>query len=142
VFNHPPQFSRAKYSLRGKPDAAGRLTIIYQTCGHMHDSRDAALACDFGGEFLYERRAETFEQLSQADQNRNAKWSQDDAKAVVTQAIAPLEPTERRARPLYKVTARGGRFDIYMIHAGHLCGEYEAAIREAFGARMGSFRCE
>lgn len=141
MFKHPPQFSRAKSSLHGKPDATGRLTIIYQTCGHMHDSREEALACDFGGEFLYERRAETFEQLSQAEQNRSAEWTEEFAQRVVAQAIADVEPDER-SQPGWRVDKRGSRFDVHLIQAEPLCDEYEATIRKVLGARLGSFQCE
>jgi hypothetical protein len=140
VFNHPPQFSRAKHFLQGKPDATGRLTIIYQTCGHMHDSRDAALACDFGGEFLYERRAETFEQLSEADQHRNEEWSYEFAEATLARAFSDVEPDEP-FQPGWSMTKRGNRFDVLIGGDNHLYDEYEAAIRKAFGSRLGTIRC-
>lgn len=144
MFNRAKEYQRAWYQTGsgvGETSALGTVQIIFQTCKHNHITREDALTCDLGGDFLYERTEQRLEQLRPWERDGRADLTQEQAQSAVDDAMVSVNPNlaveQQYAQASARVFQRGKLFDVMVFHAGPLFSQYESAIRERLRERVG-----
>jgi hypothetical protein len=111
--------------------------VSYQLCTHDNPSRDEALRCANGGDYVQERETDRLIELRPWERANGETLTMLQARMAVNEAMVSLDP--RLAEPMQHVQAwaiveqRGKRFDVTIYHADALFRRFESAIRDTLG---------
>lgn len=130
-------FNRAWITGSGHAPAIGIFQVTYQLCLHDHPSRDEALRCASGGDYLHERETDRLVELRPWERVNGEALTLEQAQAAVNEAMISVDPRlaepTSRSQALAQVAQRGKRINVTIYHGRALFKQFDKAIRDALG---------